>query len=290
MASLLALATGDSRSAERQVSYDEIAAAPRTTDAVAPGEDAATAPPPGIADAAAGTEAAEEADDLASECRGFQVDRRWDDLERCADQLQPLDPTRAGELKARALEEARTAPRIAAVEAALRDRDLRRAEAELRQVWTDSLELPKLRRRYAAAEAQAIADLAAQLDRVKDSDCEEYTALLAKERATKPAHVLEAAAHRTRCTPPPCLADAYAEKGKQQYAAQQLAAALASYEAAYACRPSADWSAKAFVIACNLSHLPRARLHWRRLPLSMRTQALGVCVRNGISEGMLKAP
>ncbi len=239
---------------------------------------------------------------LDAECQKLQEERKWGELEQCADKLKPLDPERAADLRTRALEETKAAPRIAAFEAALRAGNLQRARAELDQIWPGSVDQPKLARDYELAETQTIAVLAAELQSVKDAGCEEYNALLARERAAKPARVTAEAARRTPCVPassppapapaPPakCDVNALADKGQGQYAAGQLAASLASYEAAYACKASSAWTEKAFIIACNLTNLAKAKLHWKRLPTPMKTRALGICVRNGITEAKLNAP
>jgi len=65
---------------------------------------------------------------------------------------------------------------------------------------------------------------------------------------------------------------------------------FASYEAAYACRPEAQWNQKAFVAACNLGDVAKARLHWARLSPLLQKRTLGICERNQITEEMLSAP
>jgi len=280
---------------ERLISYDQIAAAPRSATSV-------TARPPGSADGevvatprpttmivdAAQTVPPMTADDLEAECRGYQVDREWSELAQCADKLASLGSRRAAELKHRAVEEARSAPRISGVTLALQARNLIQAKAGLDQIWTGSVEYGKLKRTYDTAEAQAIGDLASQLAGVKGASCDAYHQLLAKARATNPVRVVTAAARRVPCTPPPaCDADALATKGWQQYSVDRLAESLAAYEAAYACKPAPTLNLKAFVIACNLRSLAKARSHWKPLPPALRTLALGTCMRNGITKAML---
>jgi hypothetical protein len=70
----------------------------------------------------------------------------------------------------------------------------------------------------------------------------------------------------------------------------QLAESLASYEAAYSCRPGVTLLQKQFVVVCNLQNIAKARSLWKRLPPAMRNQALGVCVRNGITAETLNTP
>jgi serine/threonine protein kinase len=307
---------------------------PGTADAPLPADSAADsgesaslasqpAPPPASPEPlpttnAAGTDTgsaavpAATANAVDAECQKLQDERKWSELEQCADKLSPLDARRAAELRTRAVEEPKAAPRIAAFEAALRDGDLKRARAELDQVWPESVDYPKLQRDYDSAEAQAIAALAAELARAKDAGCQKYNALLAKALTAKPPRVAAEAARQTPCAPaaaptapsqpapspplppppPPakCDVDALADRGQNQYAAGQYAAALASYEAAYACKPSPNWSEKAFVLACNLKNLAKAKLHWKRLPPAMKNRAVMICVRNGITEAKLNTP
>jgi serine/threonine protein kinase len=302
-----ALATKESASPKQPSTSDEVMVTSRHEDAATGVDtaavadntataDAATAqvlaqPPTAIVvDAADKTAPAINADDLDTECRTYQAAQKWNELEQCADKLQPLDPKRAAELKTVAVEEAKAAPRIAAVEAALRDKNLKQAKAALDQVWTRSVDYPNIKSKYDLAEGQAIAELAAELEHVKSSDCAAYNARLAKERPLKPTRVITEAARRVPCASQLCIGDAYAEKGQEQYAAGQLPRALASYEAAYACRAAPQWAEKALIISCNLTNLVKAKLYWRRLPLTMKARALSICERNGITETKLNAP
>jgi serine/threonine-protein kinase len=254
--------------------------------------DPSPAPPPAeiAADPAATAGPPAQPGDVEAECRGYQRNRRWAELEQCADKLRPLDPKGAAALKIRAVEEAKAMSRVAAIEAALRAPDLKRARAELDRLWRESVQYPNIKHRYELAEAQAITDLAAQLERVKSADCEEYNSLLEQEQALRPARVLAEAARQIPCSPGPCIAEGLAEDGRKQYARGELAAALASYEGAYACRAVPEWAEKAFIIACNQRDLAKARLHWGRLRSLMQPRVLGICERNEITEPMLSAP
>jgi len=293
----IVLATRAPGSPGRLISYDKIVAAPPAAAATTATEDAAVAqplaPPPApiVGDAAAEAARPMTPGDLDAECRGYSADRKWDALAQCADKLKPLDPKRAAELRTRAMEEVKSAPRIAGVEAALHDKNLKRARAELDQVSAGSVEYPKIKRTYEIAEAQATDDLAAQLDHVKSASCEAYNQLLAKAKAVNPPRVTAEAARRSPCAAPPtCNADALSEKALEQYRVNQLAESLAFFEAAYACKPSPALLQRALVIACNLRNVAKSRSYWKRLSLAMRTQALSTCVRNDITEAMLNAP
>ncbi|HSK03310.1 MAG TPA: protein kinase [Kofleriaceae bacterium] len=234
---------------------------------------------------------ARTANELEAACRALEEERQWAALERCAEELKRMAPDRAAPLRERALLEAKSASRVAAVEAALRRNNLKRAKAELESVWPESVEHPDIKRRYVLAEAQAINDLAAELARVRDADCRKYNALLKREQARKPENVTEEAARRTPCTPPPkCDAAALAREGQAQLDAGERVASFMSHEAAYACSPTPARALKAFTLACNLRNVDRARVYWKQLAPAVRTQALGACARNGITKATLSAP
>jgi hypothetical protein len=95
---------------------------------------------------------------------------------------------------------------------------------------------------------------------------------------------------RPEPTPPPagrCDADALAEKGRDAFAAGQLAASLKHFDQAYACRPALHHAEKAFLAACNMPSVPQAQRQWARLTPASRQRILAVCVRNGITEDVL---
>jgi serine/threonine protein kinase len=284
----IVLATAGPGSTGRSISYDDIAAAPRSEHAIAPpapaakiAEGSADEPEIEIDPAATGSE-------VEAECRKYQADRKWRELEACAGRLQPLDPKLAEELK-RAAREGKSAVRLAAVEAALREGNLKRARSELDLASPDAPGYAKIKARYAEAEDRAIAALAVQLDRVKDSDCEEYQELLEAQRAAQPPRVAAEAAVKTPCVSSRCSADALTQKASDQLRASNFAGALASYEQAIACRPDSTLLQKAFIVACDLRSAAKAKAYWKRLSPALRTEALPTCVRNGITEDQLNA-
>src|SRR6185295_6007101 len=144
-----------------------------------------------------------------------------------------------------------------------------------------SVEHADIKRKYAMAEAQATVDLAAELARVKDSDCKKYNRLLEKERTRLPVRILDEAARRTPCTPlPRCDSESLALQGQAHLAAGQDVDAFMSYEAAYACNPTPARAQKALTAACSLRNVARARSYWKQMAPAMRTQAVDTCVRN----------
>ncbi len=136
---------------------------------------------------------------LEAECRRYEAERKWPELVPCADKLISVGHPNGPELRIRAVMEATAAEQVADVEAALEKKDLKRAKAELAEVWSESAVYPEIQRRYEHAEAQAVDALTRKLARVRRPGCKAYNALLAKARALNPARVIAEAANRTPC-------------------------------------------------------------------------------------------
>jgi hypothetical protein len=268
------------------------------TDAPSPPIATAADPAPPIAPDTSQVAVLPLKDAIELECLRHQKSESWAALSGCADQLKPLNAALAGELKLRATQESQAAVKVAAVEAALRAKDLQRARTELDRIWTGATAYQRIKARYDAAEDAAIADAAADLERVSSGDCQQYLRLLTQLTATRPPRVAAEAERRVKCvaaptpTPAPtnCNAAALAATGKEQVVAGQLAAALVSYEAAYACKPDLRYLRKACVIACDMRDPKRAKAIWKRLSDDEKQAALGECTRNGITADKLNAP
>ena len=290
----IAFATEAPTPTERESSYHDVINTPSQEEVAiipdgTPPPPIPAPPPKGPADGTESKPPSPGPTDVEPECQSYLEERKWADLEQCADRLQTLDPTQALKLKIRATEEAKAVLQIAAVEAALLAKNLKLAKAEIASIWPESVAYTSIKRKYDVAEEQAITDLATNLRRVKTPDCKAYEALLAKERNLSPPRVTTEAARQTPCSPAACTGEARAQRGQELYALGRLAEAFKSYEAAYACSPIPQWAEKAFIIGCNLGDLPKAKLYWKRLPSNMRSRALGICVRNGFTEATLNA-
>jgi pSer/pThr/pTyr-binding forkhead associated (FHA) protein len=237
--------------------------------------------------------------ELEVECLRYQSDQKWGDLDACADRLKASNPGLAKELKARASLETKAVPKINAFEGAMRDKNLKKARAELDGL-TNTTSYAKLKQAYDKAENAAIEDMVARLGAAKDADCKEYKKIVEQERTSKPPRVAVEATRQVKCTPvqptqptqptQPCDADGLIEKGREFNANGQLAAAMESFEKAYACKPDPATAEKGFIPACNQNNVAKARLFWKRMTPPMRTRAAAICVRNGISEDALNAP
>lgn len=81
----------------------------------------------------------------------------------------------------------------------------------------------------------------------------------------------------------------HAKKGRELHAAGRSGAALEAFEEAWLCNKDPLYAEKAFIIACNMRALGKARVFWRRMSPGLQERTMGVCVRNQITEEMLDA-
>src|SRR5690606_13481134 len=96
---------------------------------------AAEVTPPPTPDAGAGSATPQvRSSELELECLRYENDQNWNDLDSCADRLKALNPAAAKGFKNRAALETRAALKVIAVETALKDRNLKKAKAELEQI------------------------------------------------------------------------------------------------------------------------------------------------------------
>ena len=85
----------------------------------------------------------------------------------------------------------------------------------------------------------------------------------------------------------PCDFDALAARGDQSLAIGAHAAALASFEAALACKPDAKVVSKAYVAACNARNASKARAYFGKLAADRQALLSQICLRNNIDPRVL---
>ena len=86
-----------------------------------------------------------------------------------------------------------------------------------------------------------------------------------------------------------CDAEALNEKGRNDEAIGQHASALASFEAALRCKDDPRTVALAFMSACSMANVNKARTYYARLAPERRPMMVQMCVRNGIKPEQLEA-
>jgi len=80
-----------------------------------------------------------------------------------------------------------------------------------------------------------------------------------------------------------CDAVAPMQRGEQQLANGDAAAALVSFEASLACVHDLRAVKRAYIAACNSRNAAKARRYFAALPASERSRLDQICIRNGIS-------
>jgi len=131
---------------------------------------------------------------------------------------------------------------------------------------------------------------------VNSGDCKEYNQIVQGERASKPPRVVQEATRQIKCSPaqvvsaPQCDHEALAEKGREFHAAGQFGAAMDQFEKAWNCKQDPQYAEKAFIPACNLTNVAKAKLYWKRMSAALRQRAVTICIRNGITEDTLNGP
>jgi len=167
------------------------------------------------------------------------------------------------------------------------------ARDELEQVWTESLEYSRIKSKYDAAVRQAIKDLAARLESATTPDCAAYNDLLAKERGPQLTAVIAEATRQAPCTPiarGQCDVKALAQEAEALHKAGKLTAAFATYDHAWVCKSDPQVARKAFIVACLMSSVQKAKVFWKRLPTDAKRSMAEYCKNNQITEQQLDAP
>ncbi len=252
----------------------------------APVLDASLAPPP-----------LDEAGQLRVECLSYQTEKRWQDMANCAGRLLALDPPGAQALRARAKAEMGNQLEAGKVDEAIKQGDLAKAKKLLDKIDDDSVYKKEATTAYEALLKQDIDDFRARA--MKFAAAKKCADL---ERLAKTATALSPdvgdAVRAVHCgdvavasspAPGACDADAFDEKARNAEAIGQHAAALVSFEAAIACKPTDRRYQLAFMSACNDGNVDKAREYYPTV-VGNRESLAQMCYRNGISKQMLTAP
>ena len=258
-----------------------------------------------------------------AECHSLQADRKWSELQRCVEELKPLDPGDAKTLAAQASAEAAAEKTSTALEQALSDGNLPRARKLLDKIQPDSVYREKAQNDYEAAEDTTLTkeanDLAArhkcsEIDtlagramsdalakKLRDIPCQEPVAVVPIDcssslKDANDKHCLRQfcgshpsdghcpnTAAQTACNPDPYTAD-----GKQKYENADYRGALSSYDQSLRCHYDPAVNRLAFIAACGGRDTSRARDYYRRMSSSDKKTLLQSCLHNGITEDQLK--
>jgi hypothetical protein len=87
-----------------------------------------------------------------------------------------------------------------------------------------------------------------------------------------------------------CDADRLRNEGSQAEGVSQHALALAKFEESFRCKPDPRTVPMAFMAACNMSNVPKAKLYWQKLSPDQQNRFVQICERNRIDRRQLDAP
>jgi pSer/pThr/pTyr-binding forkhead associated (FHA) protein len=262
-------------------------------------------------------------DNSKLECLNLITEKKWQDLDNCARKYQTKDPDLAQKWLKQAKAEQQNDVQVGKLEEAVRQGDLGKARRILDKIDDDSVYKPNAKASYDGLAKQITEDLRGKASRLaaqhKCSDIEKLAAQAQSAQGPEAAEAVrsvkcEAAASgggehvavapknppgggnnagSATPAPPPanCDADALAEKGSQDEAIGQHAAALSQYENAFKCKPSDRLLRLAFMASCNAGNVGKAKTYYKKLATNpSRGTIAQMCVRAGIKIEQLDAP
>jgi hypothetical protein len=254
--------------------------------------------PPALDAGSASAGNSEEQDQIRLDCKAAADKRNWNDLLNCTERLKAYEPDKAKTLREMAVRENQAEPRVRDLASALRDENFKQARSELDRIPKGSVYRKQAELDVEAAEKSMTNRLVAKANAAKDDDekCIAYNRFIGNIKDGQGQRIYEAVRRQTRCAPKvaanpnpnpnpvvKCDADAAKERAQDAFASGSYTVAHNQFEAAYKCRQEASVAQKAFISACNLRSLAKAKRWWKVLPPNMQTQAVSICVRNQIT-------
>jgi pSer/pThr/pTyr-binding forkhead associated (FHA) protein len=254
------------------------------------------------------------------ECLNLITEKKWQDLDNCAHKFTAKDQDQAKKWIAQANAEQKNEISAGKLDEAIKQGDLSRARKLLEKIDDDSVYKKSATASYNGLAKQIIDDykgkasrLAAQhkcgdVDRLAQQAAAQGPEVAAEVRGVKCEAIVATGDHGGgtpknppggagsgggAATPPPanCDADAMADKGSQDEAIGQHAAALKQFELAYKCKPSERLLRLAFMSSCNSGDLGKSKQYYKKLPAGpTRANLAQMCVRAGITIQQLDAP
>ncbi len=277
----------------------------------------AVAPPN---NAGSATTVAPPAGDDKLECLNLITEKKWQDLDNCARKFQSKDPEQAEKWRKQAKQETANDFQSGKLDEAVKQGELAKARKILDKIDDDSVYKPNAKTTYETAVKNLVDDFKGRAARLAAAHkCTDFDRLVQQASAQGPdvveglrslkceQAVAQGGDHpntpknppggntvgSAATAPPPanCDADALADKGSQDEAIGQHAAALDQFDKAYRCKPSDRLLRLAFMSACNSGNLPKAKLWYKRIPAGgQRSYLTQMCVRAGIKPEQLDAP
>ena len=266
----------------------------------------------------------DEAGQIKIQCLEYLNAKKWQDLLNCSDKLATLDPKTSKELAKKAHNEQGNQLALDnRLDDAIKAHDLNAAKKALDSIDDDSVYKKTAQDRYNGLETQLVEEYRASATALKRGHrCGEFDALVQKaqekggpkaaeavrsvhcealatnptttDHTQHPAGTGSGSSTTTVQTPPntggACDADALKDKGMQDEAMGQHAAALSQFESALRCKPDARGVQLAFMASCNSGNVAKAKLYYKKLSPDAQTRFAVMCIRHNITKDVLDGP
>ena len=262
--------------------------------AVNPGDDAGVIEME--VDAAAAVAPVNDTERLRAQCLAARDAKKWPDLISCGERLRSIDKAEGQKFWDNGHAEQKAETILRAVNAALTEKALRKAKAELDKLDKDSVYYAEADAAYTAQAEPARKTLEKRLADARKGDCKNWNTLLGQSKSDLPDDVIAAAKKNEPCTPQvavkdppkdppkenPC--DKYDEiqaKATEAFSSSRASEALAGYEQMYKCRPSETVARYAVAASCKGKNIGKARQYWKKLSQGGKDAILSLCSANG---------
>ncbi|MCX5747856.1 MAG: FHA domain-containing protein [Proteobacteria bacterium] len=238
----------------------------------------------------AGTGSAVASNEQENKCAEYKKDRKWVDMQTCANSLVATNPARAKELDDKAVSERKAQTQSEKVTENTRAENLEASAAALNKIPKDSVYYAEAQGAYNKLEAKILKDFTGRARMMaNDKKCDDLKTLVRQA----PSQIQDDL-RRIQCddkrvgpgsnvvvTPPaactPEVAQQYFEKANTAFTSNQDQLALSLFEKAYACRGDANSLTLAVITACRSGNVGKAKVLFAKLPASRQAQAEGRC-------------
>ena len=246
----------------------------------------------------------DEAGQIRIECLDDQAQKKWQDLDNCANKLASLDAGMAKQLKDKAKAEMANELAVGKLDDAIRDGDVTKARKILDTIDDDSVYRKPAQDKFTTLETKNADDWRARANAVRHrGKCSELLDTLAQQAQSSAGSRAAEAVRSVHCdvassggdhggshpagngsgTPPPsCDADEDQATGMSAETAGHHAEALKSFSEAYRCKPSPRLVQLAFMAACNAGDKVDAKVWYHRLTPDGQNRYVSMCIRRGI--------
>jgi serine/threonine protein kinase len=236
----------------------------------------------------------ERAKDLKLVCLQAQLEKRWDALHSCGEQLAPIESDEGGKFVVMAEAERDNEAALRRLQDALRKTDREAAKTALDEIEEASVYYALAKSLYAGAPVPAPAPPVVALSSQPEETAppEEPKPAPQKSSSRKERELAPPLRKEPKKTAEParraetlveCDANGLKEEGMQNINMGQHAAALAKFEASLRCRKDPYVIQLAFMESCASSNSPKAKTYYKQMTAAQQAKFGQMCIRNKVA-------